>query len=86
MQLNPDEDSLQRLKALRGEAATPATAPASQRPVPDAVPAAHDSAQDQPASTTAAPAAQVQPPEDDSDEEALGGEGQHLVAAHIMLT
>lgn len=78
-QVNPDEDSLQRLKALRGEkaaASAPAAAAAASNgaaAAADTSAPAADSAELQPASTTAAPAAQVEPPEPDSDEDALGG-------------
>ena len=85
VQINPDADSLQRLKALRGEAATPASAPAA---VAEAADAAAEHADTQPASRlpeAAAPAAAGHAPEDDSDEEALGGiPWLHAVDKHCI--
>ena len=77
MQINPDDDSLQRLKALRGEAtAAPAsaTAPAAKASQQVAEQAAGHPASDAEVQLDAA-AVQTQPPQalDDSDEEALGG-------------
>ena len=91
-QVNPDADSLQRLRALRGEATTASNIPADAAQESAPVSSGDEPTQSQPiaaADAQPAPAADgTGQQQEDSDEEALGGAKgmlMHLSTAMLLL-